>query len=46
MLHRVQPSCLTPILAKVLEMPEPIFIDQVIAQVAQLGRVNHTVTPV
>ena len=28
------------------EMPEPIFIDQVIAQVAQLGRVNHTVTPV
>ena len=28
------------------EMPEPIFIDQVIAQVAQLGLVNHTVTPV
>lgn len=25
------------------EMPEPIFIDQAIAQVAQLGRVNHTV---
>ena len=28
------------------EMPEPLCIDQVIAQVAQLGRVNHTVTPV
>jgi len=28
------------------EMPEPIFIDQVIAQVAGLGRVNHVVNPV
>lgn len=25
------------------EMPEPIFIDQAMAQVAQLGRVNYTV---
>jgi len=33
-------------LAKVLEMPEPIFIDQVIAQVAGLGRVNHVVNPI
>jgi hypothetical protein len=23
------------------EMPEPIFIEQVIAKVAQLGRINH-----
>jgi len=23
------------------EMPEPIFIEQAIAQVAELGRVNH-----
>ena len=28
------------------EMPELIVIDQVLAQVAQLGRVNHTVNPV
>jgi len=27
------------------EMPEPIFIDQAIAQVAALGRVNHVVNP-
>jgi putative transposase len=27
------------------EMPEPIFIDQAIAQVARLGRVNHVVNP-
>jgi putative transposase len=27
------------------EMPEAIFIDQAIAQVAQLGRINHVVTP-
>ncbi len=27
------------------EMPEPIFIDQAIAQMAQLGRINHPVTP-
>jgi putative transposase len=27
------------------EMPEAIFIDQAIAQVAQLGRINHTVNP-
>ncbi len=27
------------------EMPEPIFIDQTIAQVAQLGRINHSVHP-
>ncbi len=26
-------------------MPEPIFIDQVIAQMAELGRVNHAVNP-
>ena len=25
------------------EMPEPIFIDQAIAQIAELGRVNHVV---
>ncbi len=28
------------------EIPEPIFIDQVIAKVAALGRVNHAVSPV
>ena len=28
------------------EMPEPIFIDQAIAQVAALGRVNHAIDPV
>jgi len=28
------------------EMPEPIFIDQAIAQVAELGRINHSVNPV
>jgi len=28
------------------EMPEPIFIDQAIAQVAALGRVNHVVNPI
>jgi putative transposase len=28
------------------EMPEPIFIDQVIAQVAALGRVNHAINSV
>ena len=28
------------------EMPEPICIDQVIAQVAELGRINHLVHPV
>jgi DDE superfamily endonuclease len=28
------------------EMPEPIFIDQAIAQMAALGRVNHAVSPV
>ncbi len=28
------------------EMPEPIFIEQVIAKVAQLGRINHLVDPV
>jgi putative transposase len=28
------------------EMPEPIFIAQAIDQMAQLGRVNHTVNPV
>ena len=28
------------------EMPEPIFIDQAIAQVAGLGRVNHVVNPI
>jgi putative transposase len=27
------------------EMPEAIFIDQAIAQVAQLGRINHVVNP-
>ena len=27
------------------EMPDPIFIDQAIAQVARLGRVNHVVNP-
>jgi hypothetical protein len=27
-------------------MPEPICIDQVIAQVAELGRINHPVHPV
>jgi hypothetical protein len=32
-----------PILAKVLEMPEPIFIDQASARMAELGRVNHAV---
>jgi hypothetical protein len=25
------------------EMPEPIFIDQAIAQIATLGRINHAV---
>ena len=34
------------VLAKVLEMPEPTFIDQVIAQVAVLGQVNHVVNPI
>jgi hypothetical protein len=33
-------------MAKVLEMPDPIFIEQAIAQVAALGRVNHAVNPV
>ena len=28
------------------EMPEPIFIDQIIAKVAELGRVNQVVNPV
>lgn len=28
------------------EMPDPIFIEQAIAQVAELGRVNHAVNPV
>lgn len=28
------------------EMPEPIFIDQAIAQVATLGRVNHVANPI
>ena len=28
------------------EMPEPICIDQVIAQVAELGRINRPVHPV
>ena len=28
------------------EMPEPIFIERVIAKVAQLGRINHPVDPV
>jgi putative transposase len=28
------------------EMPEPIFIDQAMAKVAALGRVNHAITPV
>jgi len=28
------------------EMPEPIFIDQAIAQVAALGRVNQVVNPI
>jgi len=28
------------------EMPEPIFIEQAIAQVAALGRVNHVVNPI
>jgi hypothetical protein len=27
------------------EMPEPIFIDQAIAQMAELGRINHSVNP-
>ena len=27
------------------EMPEPIFIDQAIAQVAELGRLHHAVNP-
>jgi hypothetical protein len=27
------------------EMPEVIFTDQAVAQVAQLGRVNHAVNP-
>jgi hypothetical protein len=28
------------------EMPEPIFIEQAIAQMAELGRVNPPVNPV
>ena len=28
------------------EMPAPIFIEQAIAQVAELGRVNHVLNPV
>jgi putative transposase len=28
------------------EIPDPIFIEQAIAQVAALGRVNHAVNPV
>jgi hypothetical protein len=28
------------------EMPEPIFIEQAIAQVAALGRVNHAINSV
>ena len=28
------------------EMPEPIFIEQAIAQMAELGRVNHAVNAV
>jgi len=28
------------------EMPEPIFIDQAMAQVAALGRVNHAINSV
>jgi putative transposase len=27
------------------EMPEPIFIDQAIAQMAELGRINPSVSP-
>jgi hypothetical protein len=37
-------SCL--ILAKVLELPDAIFINQVVSQIAILGRVNHAVNPV
>jgi hypothetical protein len=33
-------------LAKVLDMPDPIFIAQAIDQMAHLGRVNHAVNPV
>ena len=29
-----------------LDMPEPIFIEQAIAQVAALGRVHHAVNPI
>lgn len=28
------------------EMPDAIFIDQVVSHMAGLGRVNHTVNPV
>ena len=44
-MHGTDPPYLTPSLAKVLEMPEAIFIDQAIAQVAQLGRINQAVNP-
>jgi hypothetical protein len=30
-------------MAKVLETPEAIFIDQAIAQVAELGRINQAI---
>ena len=45
-LHVAQPPCLLSVLAKVLEMPDPIFIAQAIDQMAQLGRINHAVNPV
>ncbi len=28
------------------EMPEPLFIDQAIAKMAELGRVNHAFNPI
>jgi hypothetical protein len=33
------------VLTLLLEMPEVIFTDQAIAQVAELWRVNHAVNP-
>jgi putative transposase len=33
-------------LKMLLEMPEPIFIDQVIERIAELGRINHAADPV
>jgi hypothetical protein len=41
-----EPSPNTSSLAKVLEMPDSVFIDQVVSQMAVLGRVNHAVNPV